>query len=150
LVDVVSLAIILPITRVIIADISGDQYNMLRLFGLFVCVSLAFVFPLLAYQINYTVVFHAIISTSVFSVIIMALFSRPNFNKKTQNKCLVLVGDDQIVCDREATSEYFCEVESQNGKIVREKLHVCNRHKEVFEERWNDQGRVCVTTEGPV
>ena len=123
---------------------------MLRLFGLFVCVSLAFAFPLLAYKINSTVVFHAIISTSVFSVIIMALFSRPNFNKKTQNKCLVLVGDEQIVCDREATGVYFCEVESQNGKIVREKLHVCNRHKEVFEERWNDQGRVCVTTEGPV
>jgi len=117
---------------------------------LFVCVSLAFVFPLLAYQINYTVVFHAIISTSVFSVIIIALFSRSNFHKKTLKKCVVLVGDDQIVCDREATSAYFCEVESQNGKIVREKLHVCNRHKEVFEERWNDQGRVCVTTEGPV
>ena len=123
---------------------------MLRLFGLFVCVSLAFVFPLLAYQINYTVVFHAIISTSVFSVIIIALFSRSNFNKKTLKKCVVLVGDDQIVCDREATNAYFCETELENKKTVKENLHVCNRHKEVFEERWNDQGRVCVTTEGPV
>ena len=51
----------------------------------------------------------------------------------------MLVGDDQTACDREATHAYFCEVESQSGKIVREKLSVCNRHKEVFEERYNEQ-----------
>jgi len=51
----------------------------------------------------------------------------------------VLVGDDQTVCDREATNAYFCEVESQSGKIVREKLPVCNRHKQVFEESYNEQ-----------
>jgi len=30
-------------------------------------------------------------------------------------------------------------VESQSGRIVREKLPVCNRHKEVFEEMHNEQ-----------
>ena len=80
------LEIIRPIIRVMIADMSGDQYNMLRLFGLFVCVSLAFVFPLYAYEINSTVVSDAIISTSVFSVIIIALFPESNFNKKIQKK----------------------------------------------------------------
>ena len=59
---------------------------MLRLIGLFVCVSLAFVFPLYAYETNSTVVSDAIISTSVFFVIIMALFPESNFNKKIQKK----------------------------------------------------------------
>ena len=85
------------------------------------------------------VVSDAILSTSIFSVIIIALFPESNLNKKTQKKCVVLVGDDQTACDREATNAYFCEVESQSGKIVREKLPVCNRHKEVFEERYNEQ-----------
>ena len=123
---------------------------MLRLFGLFTCVSLAFVFPILVYDYNQIAMSINIITTVVSCVVVIAIFPESNFTKKTQKKCVVLVGDEQIVCDREATSAYFREVESQNGKIVREKLHVCNRHKEVFEERWNDQGRVCVTTEGPV
>ena len=118
---------------------SGDQYSMLRLFGLFVCVSLAFVFPLWAYETNSTVVSDAIISTSIFVVIIIALFPESNSNKKIQKKCVVLVGDDQTVCDRDATDAYFSEVKLQNGKTVKEKLHVCNRHKEVFEERRNEQ-----------
>ena len=62
---------------------------MLRLFGLFVCVSLAFVFPLYAYETNIAVVSDAIISTSVFSVIIIALFPESNFNKK-HKKNLIL------------------------------------------------------------
>ena len=57
---------------------------MLRLFGLFVCVSLAFVFPLYAYETNIAVVSDAIISTSVFSVIIIALFRESNSNKKIE------------------------------------------------------------------
>ena len=134
-----SLVIILPINRVIIVDISGDQYNMLRLFGLLACVLLAFVFPILAYEYNQTAMSLNIISTVVSSAIVIGIFPGSNFNTKTQKKCVVLVGDDQTVCDREATNPYFCEVESQNGKIVREKLHVCNRHKEVFEERYNEQ-----------
>ena len=142
--------ITLPTNHAIIADISGDDHRMLRLFVLLFCILLTLVFPFLAYEINHMVVSDAILSTSIFSVIIIALFPESNLNKKTQKKCVVLVGDDQIVCDREATNAYFCETELENKKTVKENLHVCNRHKEVFEERWNDQGRVCVTTEGPV
>ena len=120
-------------------DISGDQYNMLRLFGLLACVLLAFVFPILAYEYNQTAMSLNIISTVVSSAIVIGIFPGSNFNTKTQKKCVVLVGDDQTVCDREATNAYFCEVESQSGKIVREKLPVCNRHKEVFEESYNEQ-----------
>ena len=57
---------------------------MLRIFGLFVCVSLAFVFPLYAFETNIAVVSDAIISTSVFSVIIIALFRESNSNKKIE------------------------------------------------------------------
>jgi predicted ATP-binding protein involved in virulence len=88
---------------------------------------------------NNGIIVDSIASTTVFFAIIIALFPGSNFNTKTQKKCVVLVGDDQTVCDREATNPYFCEVESQSGKIVREKLHVCNRHKEVFEEKYNEQ-----------
>ena len=112
---------------------------MLRLFGLLLCILLTLVFPFLAYEINHMVVSDAILSTSIFSVIIIALFPESNLNKKTQKKCVVSVGDDQTACDREATNAYFCEVELQSGKIVRKKLPVCNRHKEVFEERYNEQ-----------
>ena len=73
--DVVSQAIILPITRVIIAEISGDQYNMLRLFGLFVCVSLAFVFPSLVYEYNPTDTALDIITTVFSCIIVMLIFS---------------------------------------------------------------------------
>ncbi len=112
---------------------------MLRLFGLLACVLLAFVFPILAYEYNQTAMSLNIISTVVSSAIVIGIFPGSNFNTKTQKKCVVLVGDDQIVCNREATYPYFCKVESQNGKTVKEKLHVCNRHKEVFEERCNEQ-----------
>jgi predicted ATP-binding protein involved in virulence len=112
---------------------------MLRLFGLLFCILLTLVFPFLAYEMNDGIIVDSIASTTVFFAIIIALFPGSNFNTKTQKKCVVLVGDDQTVCDREATNPYFCEVESQSGKIVREKLHVCNRHKEVFEERYNEQ-----------
>ena len=71
---------------------------MLRLFGLFVCVSLAFVFPLYAYETNSVVVSDAIISTSVFSVIIIALFPESNFNKKIQ-KNLILNPQKSLTTD---------------------------------------------------
>ena len=71
---------------------------MLRLFGLFVCVSLAFVFPLYAYETNSTVVSDAIISTSVFSVIIIVLFPESNFNKKIQ-KNLILNPQKSLTTD---------------------------------------------------
>ncbi len=112
---------------------------MLRLFALFTCVSLAFIFPILAYEYNQTAMSLNIISTVVSSAIVIGIFPGSNFNTKTQKKCVVLVGDDQIVCNREATNAYFCEVELQNEKIVKENLHVCNRHKEVFEESYNEQ-----------
>ena len=72
---------------------------MLRLFGLFVCVSLAFVFPLYAYEINSTVVSDAIISTSVFVVIIIALFPESNFNKKIQKKNPILNPQKSLTTD---------------------------------------------------
>ena len=137
--DAVFLVTTLPINHAIIVDISGDEHRMLRLFGLLFCILLTLVFPFLAYEINQMVVSDAILSTSIFSVIIIALFPESSLKKKTQKKCVVLVGDDQTACDREATNAYFCEVESQSGKIVREKLPVCNRHKEVFEESYNEQ-----------
>ena len=46
---------------------------MLRLFGLFMLVSLTFIFPLLAYQINDGVIFDAVVSTTVGTVAILIL-----------------------------------------------------------------------------
>jgi hypothetical protein len=43
---------------------------MFRLIGLLTCVSLAFVFPLYAYQINNNVLFDSIISTAVGTTLI--------------------------------------------------------------------------------
>jgi hypothetical protein len=43
---------------------------MLRLFGLLTCVSLAFIFPIFAYEINNGVIFDAVVSTTVGTVII--------------------------------------------------------------------------------
>ena len=74
--DAVSLEIILPLNLVIIADISGDQYRMLRLFGLFVCVSLAFVFPQYVYVETLETLIHDIIATAVFAGIIMILIQK--------------------------------------------------------------------------
>jgi len=51
---------------------------MPRLLGLLACVFLAFVFPLYAYQINSGIIFDAVISTSVFSAITVAVFSGRN------------------------------------------------------------------------
>jgi hypothetical protein len=49
---------------------------MLRLFGLFTCVLLAFVFPSLAYDYNQTAISINIISTVVSCVVVIAIFSR--------------------------------------------------------------------------
>ena len=87
----------LPTNPAMIADISGDQYNMLRLFGLLACVLLAFVFPILAYEYNQTAMSLNIISTVVSSAIVIGIFPGSNFNTKTQKKCVVLVGDDQTI-----------------------------------------------------
>jgi len=43
---------------------------MFRLIGLLTCVSLAFIFPLYAYQINNTVLFDSVVSTTVGTVLI--------------------------------------------------------------------------------
>ena len=42
---------------------------------------------------NDGIIVDSIASTSVFFVIIIALFPESNFNKKTQKKCAVLVGN---------------------------------------------------------
>ena len=69
------LEIILRIHHVMIADISGKQYRMLRLFGLFTCVSLAFVFPSWAYEYNPTDTTLDIIATVFSCIIVMLIFS---------------------------------------------------------------------------
>ena len=56
---------------------------MLRLFGLLFCILLTLVFPFLAYEMNDVIIVDSIVSTSVFFVIIIALFPESNFNKKT-------------------------------------------------------------------
>jgi hypothetical protein len=49
---------------------------MLRLFGLFVCVSLAFVFPQYTYVETLETLIQDIISTVASCVIVIAIFSR--------------------------------------------------------------------------
>jgi hypothetical protein len=57
-----------------IVDISGDQYNMLRLFGLLTCVLLAFVFPIYAYEYNQTAMVYNVVSTVFSCVVAIAIF----------------------------------------------------------------------------
>lgn len=56
------------------------------------------------------------------------------------NKCVILVGDEEKVCGREGTNIYKTEIMLQDGRKVIQDLEVCDRHKQVFEEMWNDQG----------
>jgi len=60
----------------------------------------------------------------------------------TEHKCVVVVGegDNEIVCEREANHDYNSRVKTEDGKIVEQVLHVCDRHTEIFEEFMNDQG----------
>ena len=60
----------------------------------------------------------------------------------TEHKCVVVVGegDNEIVCEREANHEYDSKVKTEDGKIVEQVLHVCDRHTEIFEEFMDDQG----------
>ena len=46
---------------------------MLRLFGLITCVSLAFIFPIFAYDVNERIISDAVISTAIGSVTISIL-----------------------------------------------------------------------------
>ena len=91
--DAVFMVTTLPTNHAMTADTSGGHHRMLRLFGLLLCILLTLVFPFLAYEINHMVVSDAILSTFIFSVIIIALFPESNLNKKIQKKCTVLVGD---------------------------------------------------------
>ena len=56
------------------------------------------------------------------------------------NKCVVLTGGNDTVCNRDATTEYNSEIELENGRIVNENICVCERHKIVFEEMLENQG----------
>ena len=95
MVDAVFLEKILPTNHAITVEMSGGQHRMLRLFGLLFCILLTLVFPFLAYDMNNGIIVDSIASTSVFFVIIIALFPESNLNKKTQKKCEVLVGDGE-------------------------------------------------------
>mgnify|MGYP001562591681 FL=1 len=46
---------------------------MLRLFGLITCVSLAFIFPIFAYDLNERVMSDAVISTAIGTIVISIL-----------------------------------------------------------------------------
>jgi hypothetical protein len=93
--DAVFLEKILPTNHAITVEMSGGQHRMLRLFGLLFCILLTLVFPFLAYELNNGIIIDSIASTTVFFVIIIALFPESNLNKKTQKKCAVLVGDGE-------------------------------------------------------
>jgi len=54
--------------------------------------------------------------------------------------CVVLVGDEENICGREGNNIYKSEIKLQDGRTVIQDLCVCDRHKQVFEEMWNDQG----------
>ena len=86
--DAVFLEKILPTNHAMTADISGGHHRMLRLFGLLFCILLTLVFPFLAYEMNDVIIVDSIVSTSVFFVIIIALFPESSLDKKTQKKCL--------------------------------------------------------------
>mgnify|MGYP006452454507 CR=1 FL=1 len=91
--DAVFLEKILPTNHAITVEMSGGQHRMLRLFGLLFCILLTLIFPFLAYEMNNGIIIDSIASTTVFFVIIIALFPESNLNKKTQKKCAVLVAD---------------------------------------------------------
>ena len=91
--DAVFLVTTLPTNHAITVEMSGGQHRMLRLFGLLFCILLTLIFPFLAYEMNNEIIIDSIASTTVFFVIIIALFPESNFNKKTQKKCAVLVAD---------------------------------------------------------
>ncbi len=54
--------------------------------------------------------------------------------------CVVLVGNEENVCGREGTNVYKVRLNYKTGRTVIQDLCVCDRHKQVFEEMWNDQG----------
>ena len=54
---------------------------------------------------------------------------------------MVLTNNEHIVCNRDAIIKYYSKVELENGKIVNENIYVCERHKIVFEEMWENQGK---------
>jgi hypothetical protein len=91
--DAVFLVTTLPTNHAMTADISGGHDRMLRLFGLLFCILLTLVFPFLAYDMNNGIIVDSIASTTVFFVIIIALFPESSLNKKTQKKYAVLVAD---------------------------------------------------------
>ena len=58
------------------------------------------------------------------------------------HKCIVQVGDaeDNNICGREATDSYEAGIRLDDGRIVEERLYLCSRHTQVFQEFLNDQG----------
>lgn len=60
----------------------------------------------------------------------------------TEHKCVVQVGDkkDDNICNREANHSYKSKIQLEDGRLVEERLYVCDRHTQVFEEFLNDQG----------
>ena len=60
----------------------------------------------------------------------------------TENTCVVVVGEgsDEVVCKREANHEYNGIVKKDDGTEIQSVMHVCDRHKIIFEEFMNEQG----------
>ena len=60
----------------------------------------------------------------------------------TKNTCVVVIGEgiDEVVCEREANHEYDGIVKKEDGTKIQSTMHVCDRHRIIFEEFMNDQG----------
>lgn len=58
----------------------------------------------------------------------------------TIKKCPVMVGEDEQLCKRPGVYEYNTVVVLIDGRKVTEMLHVCERHRQVFEDFLQDQG----------
>ena len=65
-----------------------------------------------------------------------------NLTDTVKNTCVVVVGegDSEVTCEREANHEYDGIVKKDDGTEIQASMHVCDRHKIIFEEFMNEQG----------
>ena len=52
-----------------------NHMDMLRLFGLFVCVSLAFIFPMYSYNMSDALIVHSTTGTIISCIVVISIFS---------------------------------------------------------------------------
>jgi hypothetical protein len=65
-----------------------------------------------------------------------------NLTDTVKNTCVVVVGegDSEVTCEWEDNHEYHCIVKKDDGTEIQASMHVCDRHKIIFEEFMNEQG----------